>query len=143
MTGHSMGGALAHIAALDLHELFCRRVTRISLITFGSPRVGNAAFAALLEKHVKRSIRFVNKKDAVPGQPTNWIWFQHAGHEARLDTSGNCWFNPTFVETAFLDMQSSLEDHTMLSYETSVLALAQALKPAAAAAGGTSAGWFG
>ena len=41
MTGHSLGGALAVLCALDLQDIY----GNINLYTFGCPRVGNAAFA--------------------------------------------------------------------------------------------------
>ena len=42
VTGHSLGGAMATLAAYDLRKLFMP----IELINFGSPRVGNKEFAA-------------------------------------------------------------------------------------------------
>jgi triacylglycerol lipase len=43
ITGHSLGGVLATLAAIDLklHD----SVSNISVITFGEPRLGNAQFA--------------------------------------------------------------------------------------------------
>ena len=45
ITGHSLGGVLATLAAIDLklHD----SVSNISVITFGEPRLGNAQFAPL------------------------------------------------------------------------------------------------
>lgn len=44
ITGHSLGGALAHLTALD----FIREGIIPSVYTFGQPRVGNVEFANLL-----------------------------------------------------------------------------------------------
>ena len=46
VTGHSLGGVLATLAAIDLklHDSF----SDVSLITFGEPRLGNAQFAPLV-----------------------------------------------------------------------------------------------
>ena len=41
VTGHSLGGAIATLAGLDLKRKYGYKVT---LINFGSPRVGNEAF---------------------------------------------------------------------------------------------------
>ena len=41
--GHSLGGALALLAAYDIKETF--KFQRLSVHTFGAPRVGNHAFA--------------------------------------------------------------------------------------------------
>lgn len=45
--GHSMGGALAHLAALDIRSRFGG--ADLHVFTFGAPRVGNAVFAAFFE----------------------------------------------------------------------------------------------
>jgi predicted lipase len=45
VTGHSLGGALAVIAALDLKLSLNVKVT---VYTYGQPRVGNAKFSDLL-----------------------------------------------------------------------------------------------
>ena len=46
MTGHSLGGALATLAAMDIRKA-CPDVATldISCYTFGAPRTGNHAFA--------------------------------------------------------------------------------------------------
>lgn len=45
--GHSMGAAMATIAALDLK--FKANLSDVRLVTFGSPRVGNDVFARFLQ----------------------------------------------------------------------------------------------
>ena len=45
VTGYSLGGALATIAAADLHSVFGHID---QLYTFGCPRVGNEQFANLI-----------------------------------------------------------------------------------------------
>lgn len=51
--GHSLGGATATLAALDLR--LCHPTARFTVYTFGQPRVGNRPFAteydALLPEH--------------------------------------------------------------------------------------------
>lgn len=59
ITGHSLGAALATLAAADL--------TPAKLVTFGSPRVGDAAFAARLAGLVIR--RYVGCCDVVTRVP--------------------------------------------------------------------------
>ncbi|CAJ1349099.1 unnamed protein product [Effrenium voratum] len=71
--GYSLGGALATLAALDL---CCKGFTRIELITFGSPRLGNESFRdyfneKCLATGVLRVVRFVNTLDLVPHVPFN------------------------------------------------------------------------
>ena len=61
-TGHSMGGALAQLAAAHFSDISPH------LITFSSPAVGNYKFIQHLEKHVQPEggIRMWNEYDAVP-----------------------------------------------------------------------------
>ena len=47
--GHSMGGAVATLCALDLLFTFQLEPGRVRLYTYGSPRVGNEAFAHLVK----------------------------------------------------------------------------------------------
>jgi hypothetical protein len=47
---HPPAGALAHLAALDLYSTFDPPDLRV--FSFGSPRVGNQAFAAFFDEHV-------------------------------------------------------------------------------------------
>lgn len=69
-TGHSLGGALATIAALDagLQDL----ADEVVCVTYGSPRVGNSAFAKLFNRIVDISYRFVQGSDVVAHSPTRW-----------------------------------------------------------------------
>jgi predicted lipase len=47
VTGHSLGGALAAIAAVHIfHEVLAGKdYKKLSLLTLGEPRVGDASFA--------------------------------------------------------------------------------------------------
>jgi predicted lipase len=69
VTGHSLGGALAAICALDLVLSDITTGENLELITFGEPRVGNAEYAAAMDKYVPQSYRVVNKRDLVPHLP--------------------------------------------------------------------------
>ncbi|MBM3382966.1 MAG: lipase family protein [Betaproteobacteria bacterium] len=65
--GHSLGGALATLAALDMHR---KGVNIAGMVTLGQPRVGNASFAAETEKILAgKQKRFVNANDPVPHLP--------------------------------------------------------------------------
>ena len=73
-TGHSLGGALATIAA-------ARRPPR-ALYTFGSPRVGNAEFVARLSCPV---FRLVHGTDLVTEVPTEEpLRYRHAGDRIHI-----------------------------------------------------------
>ncbi len=65
LTGHSLGGAAAILAGA---QLVCQGIPpeQIEIVTFGSPAVGNAAFAAKFEP-LLRVTRVVISGDPVPG----------------------------------------------------------------------------
>lgn len=76
ITGHSLGGALATIAAGALRDVNDDLRERTELYSFGSPRVGNEMVAYYLSMQSDRSYRITNRKDAVPRLPP-WILGYH------------------------------------------------------------------
>jgi hypothetical protein len=66
LTGHSLGGALALIAA---RRLSCDDVA--ACYTFGSPKVGNEEFGDAIKVPI---YRVVNAADSVPSLPPTWFW---------------------------------------------------------------------
>lgn len=78
ITGHSLGGALAHVAA---HQLSNRGVP-VGIATFGQPRTVNVAPELQLQSHLQLGYhRVVNENDIVPRVPPN---FAHTGHLVQL-----------------------------------------------------------
>ena len=65
--GHSLGGAVATIASLDL---YCKSEKNyrnsMSVITFGSPKVGNTVFRDAFAHTIPTSVRVVTVYDPVP-----------------------------------------------------------------------------
>jgi triacylglycerol lipase len=72
LTGHSLGGALATLAAAHVGADAVD-----GLFSFGAPRVGDAAFSALLP--TQSHFRFVHRDDWVPLIPPEVLGFVHAG----------------------------------------------------------------
>jgi hypothetical protein len=70
--GHSLGGALAVIAATHFSDSQIQGVC-----TFGAPRVGNEAFARMLPDRLHD--RFVHRDDWVPTVPPEMIGYHHGG----------------------------------------------------------------
>lgn len=81
LTGHSLGGALASLAALSVKSNFPRVAAR--LFTFGQPRTGDAAFADLLESIVGRDniYRAVHTWDGVPTVIPEYLGYRHHASE--------------------------------------------------------------
>ncbi|KAK1314193.1 Receptor-like serine/threonine-protein kinase ALE2 [Acorus calamus] len=71
VTGHSLGGALATLLALELSSSQMAKCGAIyvTMYNFGSPRVGNKKFAEVYNEKVKDSWRIVNHRDIIPTVP--------------------------------------------------------------------------
>jgi predicted lipase len=65
--GHSLGGALATLLALDVAANTVYKSP--SVYTFGSPRTGDSLFASTYDQVVKNSYRVANRLDIVPTLP--------------------------------------------------------------------------
>lgn len=85
VTGHSLGGALASIAALDL---VAAGVPVTRLYTFGQPRVGDAGFAACMEEFVPGARRFTKGADPVPRFPRREWQYMHFQREVFESADG-------------------------------------------------------
>ncbi|KAL4591023.1 hypothetical protein LXL04_003971 [Taraxacum kok-saghyz] len=85
VTGHSLGGALATLLALELSssQLAKRGAISVTMYNFGSPRVGNKKFAQLYNEKVKDSWRVVNHRDIIPSVP-RLMGYCHVAHPIYL-----------------------------------------------------------
>jgi predicted lipase len=83
VSGHSLGGATATVAALDLKQ---RGYDVHSVYTYGSPRVGYSDFKEIYEGAKIPTYRFVNAYDVVPRIPK--INYHHVGEPYFLTTDG-------------------------------------------------------
>jgi hypothetical protein len=88
LTGHSLGGALAMLAA---RELWRERQLLPVTYTFGQPRVGNAAFAQGFDLALRAlTFRVVYADDIVPRVPWLLGSYRHAGQEVFYLSAGCC-----------------------------------------------------
>jgi len=87
VTGHSLGGALATLAAVDLAANHRRDVV---LYTSGSPRVGGADFRAAFDATVPVAFRVALQLDLVPKVPgvVRRRQFEHVGRLLQLYPNG-------------------------------------------------------
>lgn len=77
LTGHSLGGAMATLAAAWLSE---RKIPFSGAYTFGQPRVGDDKFQVAFDtKLIKRFFRFQNNNDIVTRVPARLMGYEHVG----------------------------------------------------------------
>lgn len=67
LTGHSLGGALSTLAAIDIAAN--RKGANPIVYTYGAPRVGDPAFVRFYNERVGTHWRFQNESDIVPHLP--------------------------------------------------------------------------
>ena len=86
--GHSLGGALATCCVFDLFQQGVAPLpwlgeTPVTLVTFGSPRTGNYAFARAFRKlqgrHRLHFFRLQNEIDFIPSVPPGNFGYKHVG----------------------------------------------------------------
>ena len=69
ITGHSLGGAIATLAALEIAINIPQIREQLQLYTYGSPRIGDRNFAQAHSQLIPNSYRIVNLSDSVPLVP--------------------------------------------------------------------------
>ncbi|TNV76820.1 hypothetical protein FGO68_gene11600 [Halteria grandinella] len=82
VTGHSLGGALATFAAMDIKEQISGD-RHMDLYTFGSPRTGNQQWSDYVNTQLANGgyQRITHYNDIVPHLPMTQMGFNHAGDE--------------------------------------------------------------
>ncbi|PIN00925.1 putative lipase [Handroanthus impetiginosus] len=68
ITGHSLGAALATLAAYDIKKTF-KNSPLVTVISFAGPRVGNWSFRTRLEEQGTKILRIVNSDDVITKVP--------------------------------------------------------------------------
>ena len=69
IAGHSLGAALATLAAYDIKTTFNGVPVLVTVISFGGPRVGNRSFRQHLDKQGTKVLRIVNSDDVITKLP--------------------------------------------------------------------------
>ncbi|KAI8320372.1 alpha/beta-hydrolase [Martensiomyces pterosporus] len=80
-TGHSLGGAVTVLCAVDVlfQEPDLKR--RIHIYTYGMPRIGNDAWADGVDSLGLSIYRIVYENDIVPHIPFQWLGYKHFAQE--------------------------------------------------------------
>lgn len=84
LSGHSLGAAIATLAAIDIAVNIPRLQKQVQLYTYASPRVGDRTFAREHNRIVPNSYRVVNLADAITLVPFTVFFkteYVHVGEE--------------------------------------------------------------
>jgi pimeloyl-ACP methyl ester carboxylesterase len=104
--GHSLGGALAMLAAYEFYRL---KLPVASVVTFGAPRVGNKAFAVAYNSVLKDiTFNIVAQGDPVPLVPGLLLGYRDCGTEYFIKRSGELLVDPWIGAELFTDVLGTL-----------------------------------
>uniref|UniRef100_A0AC34R0X9 Fungal lipase-like domain-containing protein n=1 Tax=Panagrolaimus sp. JU765 TaxID=591449 RepID=A0AC34R0X9_9BILA len=96
VTGHSLGAAMASIAAATISKLGYFTSDKIKLVTYGEPRVGNADYAAAVDKLVPYAFRVVHDHDLVPHLPLKGV-LGYTHHKSEVWYQNNMTVGASYV----------------------------------------------
>lgn len=100
--GHSLGGSVAAIAALELHN---RGFKVLDTYTFGAKRSGNGKWKAAWEASGLVCYRFVVRRDPVPDLE---CWLPHIGEEIAMGENGIPLINFHSIDKSYLPLVERL-----------------------------------
>lgn len=83
IVGHSLGAGVATVATAYLRR---DGYAGTDLYTYGSPRVGNAAFADFVTNQAGSEFRVTHYNDATPNVPPLFLGYRHTDGEYWLST---------------------------------------------------------
>ncbi|KAI4189984.1 MAG: hypothetical protein L6R41_001092 [Letrouitia leprolyta] len=104
ITGHSLGGAIATLAAAEIRRIDDHFLTATELYTFGSPRLANQEAARWLSGQSRLSWRITNENDIVPRLPPRLTGYHHVLPEYWIPRNGD---NPDNREIEWASREDS------------------------------------
>ncbi|CAD7703470.1 unnamed protein product [Ostreobium quekettii] len=123
VSGHSLGGAIAVLAAHDIRRYCAVKPHQLSCYTFGCPRVGNHMFADEHNRVVPDTWHVINNLDPVPRMPKFWVLFKRSGRRVVINAHGDMIVQPIFLEfklvSAFMG-KTKVVHHWLSSYRRSL-----------------------
>lgn len=125
VTGHSMGGALALLAAAHYTHALDRGVFKA--FSFGLPRTGNPTFAKAIDSMLPAKFYYtVNGRDCVPHSPMHKQGYQHPSGQVWINSANSTsWkYYPgqenVFGANTIKSGNCSLYDHKGVYYHTAL-----------------------
>ena len=113
VTGHSLGGALATFAALDLKEKITNFPNEFYFYTMGSPRCGDKIFSDYIMTLFPdgQYSRLTHYNDVVPHLPLDFMGFYHGGNEV--------WYNHDGYEMGYVECEAAVGNEESLNCSNS------------------------
>lgn len=110
LTGHSLGAALATLAAARFSLEQAKPIA--GLYDFGQPRVGDSEFARLLNAELNtRFFRFVNNSDLVTRVPSRELGYRDVGSIRFFDADGELHDDVSFWQAFVEGVRGTLQQH--------------------------------
>ncbi|KAK2077296.1 hypothetical protein QBZ16_004930 [Prototheca wickerhamii] len=123
VTGHSLGGALAILAAADIRRR--HPDLPMTVYTYGAPRVGNLGFVQEYLRRVPDTWAVVNDQDPIPRIPKGW--FHNAGNCVVINGRGDLIIRPSEFDLISISRAGGVAlHHKLYGYALSVYAILQA-----------------
>ncbi|KAK9866320.1 hypothetical protein WJX84_007327 [Apatococcus fuscideae] len=131
VTGHSLGGALATLAAIDIARALHKdlevneQALKLSCYTFGAPRSGNHAFAKLYNSHVGDTWHVINDQDLVARGGKLGYMYKRPGQRVLINHTGDIIVRPSYTEVTMQQKPfgGRVGHHYLQSYKASLLAI--------------------
>ncbi|KAK9805215.1 hypothetical protein WJX72_006814 [[Myrmecia] bisecta] len=126
-TGHSLGGALATLAAYDICKGCDLAAHNVTCTTFGAPRTGNHAFAWDYGSVVPHTWHIINDQDLVTRKGKLLWMYKRPGQRVLISRLGDLIVRPSLIEVSIRQRgEGSVADHMLASYQASLAAVCTA-----------------
>ncbi|DBB01839.1 TPA: hypothetical protein ACH3X1_000447 [Trebouxia sp. C0004] len=134
VTGHSLGGALATLAAFDIKQALLtagRGDVKLLCYTFGAPRTGSHAFARDYNKMVPDTWSIINNQDVVTRGGKLFYLYKRPGKRVIVNDFGHMMVCPTLIEATLQQdiagvlayTGQSVDQHKLANYYHAILSI--------------------
>ncbi|KAL0038251.1 hypothetical protein WJX79_010181 [Trebouxia sp. C0005] len=128
ITGHSLGGAFATLAAYDICKQLqgsSQQDVEVRCYIFGAPRTGNHAFAADYNRVVPDTWSIINDQDVVTRGGKFVVLYKRPGKRVIVNNEGRMMVSPSSMEAS---IQQSIggqkaDHHLLTSYHQAVMSV--------------------
>ncbi|KAA6425605.1 MAG: hypothetical protein FRX49_04502, partial [Trebouxia sp. A1-2] len=128
VTGHSLGGALATLAAFDIKQALLkasRGDVKLLCYSFGAPRTGSHAFANDYNKVVPDTWSIINNQDVVTRGGKLCYLYKRPGKRVIVNDFGHMMVCPTLIEATLQQNTAgqSVDQHKLANYYHAILSI--------------------